>query len=418
MDVKKLINELREKGILKDFANEDYFLKKINDKNKKVYVGIDPTGNFLHLGHFYILNLVRILSKYGFKIYFLLGDFTAMIGDPSGKKFERQLMSKNVIDDNVNIIKKLIVEFCAKSKVLNYEIRYNSKFYEDISISEFYQKYGKLFNLSNMLNKDMIQKRLGKGISYTEFSYQIFQAIDFLKLFENDGVILEIGGSDQWGNIIQGIDVINKLKDKKEVFGFTIDLLLDLKGEKLGKTSDNKVIKILSNDSNPFTIYQYLINLSDDDSFNLLNKLTLLSVSEINEILKESKKFPKDKIIQNKMIEDLFESVFSKNEYIDISNISKHLFSRDNDSLYKYKNLIEKYIKVIKLVNNTNLRDLIIQNNLKGYREYKEFLKSKSIKLNGEVVNSEDYIIDIGDNTEGKLFILEIGSKQRIVILV
>jgi tyrosyl-tRNA synthetase len=194
--MKKLIEELKFRELLKDIANEES-LASIVENNGSFYIGIDPTADSIHVGHFLTLSLARILNSHGLKPILVIGGFTGMIGDPSGRNSEREVIDGDLVKNNVKLITEQLLDLSNKMGIKDVEVFDNSKIYESMSIIDLFQKYGKLFNINNMLNKESVQNRIENGISYTEFSYQLFQAIDFLYLYENKGVSLELGGSDQ-----------------------------------------------------------------------------------------------------------------------------------------------------------------------------------------------------------------------------
>ena len=197
---------LEWRGIIKDVINEEYLKEfSINEENS-FYIGIDPTANSLHLGHYITIVLTKLIGQtLKIKPVYVIGGFTGQIGDPSGKSFEREILSKEVVEKNIVAIKKQIEILSKKIGIVDYTIFNNQDIYDELSITDLYKVFGKKFNLNQMLSKEMVKSRLDTGISYTEFSYQLFQAIDFYYLYKTKNVKLKIGGSDQWGNIFSGI---------------------------------------------------------------------------------------------------------------------------------------------------------------------------------------------------------------------
>ncbi|BDU67640.1 MAG: tyrosine--tRNA ligase [Candidatus Tyloplasma litorale] len=414
MKWKDLKSNLSWRGLLKDIANEDS-LKKLINNGDAFYIGIDPTSDSIHIGHFLSLSLVKILSNYGLKPIIVLGGFTGMIGDPSGKNSEREIIDHSVVKNNVWKIGELIKELCEKMDIKNFEIFDNNEVYENLSIISLYQKYGKLFNINTMLAKESVKNRINQGISYTEFSYQLFQAIDFLYLFENKNVKLQLGGSDQWGNITAGIDLIRKFHGKEvDISGITINLLTDENGNKIGKTS-GKPIWLDIKKTSSYELFQFLINQTDDMAQKLLLQATSITEKEFNEIKNEHQNNPKKKLLQNDLAKRFISIVHSLENYEKSFNLSKILFNEDyekisKNDLYDLKNLPSIQNE------NKSLMDLLIEKEyISSRRQYREFLNNGSIKLNGKTIQDEKIILKNEFYLEQVCFI-NIGKKKRVLI--
>lgn len=429
---KDFIEELEKRGILNNFLNKDEFLKT-NVAGKKFYLGIDPTANFLHLGHLALINLAKLLEKkLGMIPIYLVGDFTSRMGDPSGKKQDREseIIKKEKRDILMKSIKNVklneIEEFHKKhwNKVLDNEnkvgivsslknqinipnerIHYNSKHFDgkNINLFTFFDVIGKSTNLIEMLNRKSVKERLKQknGISYTEFSYQIFQAFDFLSLHLNEEVILQIGGADQWGNILQGMLFIKEWipKDDK-VFGITINLLTSSTGEKLGKsTLDSNGFKI-DESLSKYKIYQYFFNLSDDDALSTINQLTTIDSNKVDKLYDKHKKDPSQRIIQKEIIKYYLDFFSKKNDseeqFKNLELLSKFLFSSKTN---------EKYEKNLEKFDSRNFKYLPIVKDF--YKKHDHFMKSiqkdKSLNYPKKRINLRDHFFKLLFNDNIKI---------------
>ena len=274
----KLFDELKWRGMIQDVSSPEVE-KMINEGNVTFYWGTDPTADSLHIGHYTNLVLARNFKKHGHNPILLVGGATALIGDPRGKG-ERPLMSREEIAHNFEKISTQV------SGITGCEIVNNYDWTKDIDVISFLRDYGKHFTINYMLDKDKVRRQLENGLSYTEFSYMLLQALDFKYLYENRGVTLQIAGSDQWGNITSGIELIRRTLGK-EAYGMTMPLVLDENGNKIGKSEGNAVWLDKEKFSS-YKMYQYLINTADSVVIDHLKKMTLLEPSVIEEL--ETKK--------------------------------------------------------------------------------------------------------------------------------
>ncbi len=412
--IKKLKKDLEWRGLLKDITNEKNF-KSIVDNKEAFYIGIDPTADSIHIGHFLSLSLTKILSKYGLQPVIVLGGFTGMIGDPSGRNSEREVVDRKLIKYNINKITKQIKDLTFKLGIKNVKIVNNLKFYEKMSIIDIYQHYGKLFNVNTMLSKEMVKNRLETGISYTEFSYQMFQAIDFLKLFEKHNVKLQLGGSDQWGNIVSGIELIKKIHGHDvNATGLTINLLTDQNGNKIGKTQGIPMW-LDKKKTSSYLLFQYFINLTDETAKKLLSQTTNIEEDEFNLIIKKHQNNPSERIIQNELADRFISIAHSKEDFERSKNLSKLLFEEN----YQKINLEQiNDLKSLPSIKNKKilLMDLLIETKkVSSRREYRELLKSNSIKINGNIINDEKIMLS-NEFIQGKILFLNVGKKNKYII--
>ncbi len=415
MKINELKKDLEWRGLLKDITNEEVF-ERIVEAGDAFYIGIDPTADSIHVGHYLSLSLVRILAKHGLRPVVILGGFTGMIGDPSGRNSEREVVDREVIKTNVGLITNQVKNLTSKLGIENIEVIDNTKFYDEMSIIDIYQIYGKLFNVNTMLSRDSVKTRLDAGISYTEFSYQMFQAIDFLKLYEQNGVKLQLGGSDQWGNIVAGTELIRKVHGADaESAGLTINLLTDENGNKIGKTQGVPMWLDKSKTS-PYVLYQFFINQTDETAKKLLAQTTSISEEEFNGIVSSHEANPRERAIQNELAKRFISQVHSMDDFNQANSLSKVLFEeRYNDITIEQMDDL-KSLPSVQNVEGKLLMDLMIEaEKIGSRREYREFLSNGSIKINGESVTDENLVLT-NEFLLDKVIFLNLGKKNKYLI--
>ena len=382
----KAYEDLKWRGLIQDISSPD-LEEKLNNEKLTFYIGTDPTADSMHIGHFSSFLIASRLKKYGHNPVLLIGGATGLIGDPKPTA-ERKMITKEEVAKNVKGLTKQAKEIFGCEVVNNYD------WCKDINFIDFLRDYGKFFNINYMLNKDIIKRRLDTGITYTEFSYMIMQSLDFLHLYENKNVTLQVAGSDQWGNITAGIELIRK-KTGKEVYGMTMPLVTDSQGKKFGKTEGN-AIWLDKNKTSSYELYQFLINSDDEAVIDYLKKLTFLSKEEIEDIEKEHKKTPEKRLAQETLAKEIITFLHGENAYNDAKTISKALFSGNIKDLTDPQ--IEdafKEVEKYKLEKNKPIIDILTENKIvSSRREAREFLNNNAITLNGEIINDENYIID------------------------
>ena len=382
----KAYEDLKWRGLIQDISSPD-LEEKLNNEKLTFYIGTDPTADSMHIGHFSSFLIASRLKKYGHNPVLLIGGATGLIGDPKPTA-ERKMITKEEVAKNVKGLTKQAKEIFGCEVVNNYD------WCKDINFIDFLRDYGKFFNINYMLNKDIIKRRLDTGITYTEFSYMIMQSLDFLHLYENKNVTLQVAGSDQWGNITAGIELIRK-KTGKEVYGMTMPLVTDSQGKKFGKTEGN-AIWLDKNKTSSYELYQFLINSDDEAVIDYLKKLTFLSKEEIEDIEKEHKKIPEKRLAQETLAKEIITFLHGENAYNDAKTISKALFSGNIKDLTDSQ--IEdafKEVEKYKFEENKKIIDILTENKIvSSRREAREFLNNNAITLNGEIINDENYIID------------------------
>ncbi len=403
-----LFEELKWRGLVKDVAGED-IEDKINSGNITFYWGTDPTADSLHIGHYSSLVTAKRLAKAGHHPILLVGGATGLIGDPRPTA-EREIIDKEVLNNNLKGIQKQVdAIFDGKAEIVN-----NYDWFKGYEFLDFLRDVGKFINVNYMLNKDIIKRRLDTGITYAEFSYTLIQGYDFLKLFLDKNCILQAEGSDQWGNITTGIDLIRKITGK-EAYGFTMPLVLDKYGNKFGKSEGN-ALWLDKNKTSSYKLYQYLVNSDDSMVIDYLKIFTFLTKEEIEELEVKNNEHPENREAHKALAREIITDLHGKEEYEKALRLSEVLFTED------FKNLDGKDIEEIfegneiKKITSDNLVDLIIEiGAAKSKREAREFISGNAIKLNGNKVNDLDYKISNNDFIDENYIIIKRGKKNYYV---
>lgn len=378
--------ELKKRGLIYQATPdiEEFFKKK-----GTLYLGIDPTSDSLHLGHYLGLSLLKRFYLHGFKIIVILGGGTAKIGDPSGKVKERPILPLEVLEKNKKSLKKQIKKFIPidgkKVKLID-----NSTWLDNLKLMEFLRDVGKLVSINSMLDLETVRQRLSsqESMSFAEFTYQLLQAYDFFILFKKYGCELQIGGSDQWGNIIQGVELIRKKLNKK-AYGLVYPLLVDPKtGRKFGKTEAGETLWLDPKKLHPFRIYQFLINLDDEFSKNLLYYFSFKSLEEIEKIIEEGEKKKEERIIQKALAEEIILNLYGKKVLDEVLKITEILFEKNFEeiSLEEIK-ILKNAIPTIKIKEKLPLEEILVQLNLaKSKSEARNLISSVKILEKGKFI--------------------------------
>ena len=419
-----LLKLLQNRNCIEDCTNFSELEKTLNNEKLNFYCGFDPTANSLHVGSMLPLLTMRRLQKFGHKPIVVLGSATGMIGDPSGKSQERVLLDQEAIDKNLSGIEKQIQLFLEPKGNVGYEIQKNDSWLKNINLIEFLRDYGKHFSINSMIAKDSVKSRLQnreQGISYTEFTYMILQAYDFYHLYENSNCKLQIGGSDQWGNITAGIDLIKRKSadgNKANAFGLTIPLLTTSSGAKFGKTEEGTVW-LDPNKTSPYKFYQYWLNTEDADVVRYLNLFTEFESKKIDELQKEVETNPGKREAQKSLAYDITKLVHGETNADEAATASKILFGGDLKDV-DAKLLLEIFSEVPSTTISTNelsseltLQDLLVKckiSNSKG--SAKKLISSGGIYINNE--RNSDYQTFITPDLfiENQVLIIRSGKKN------
>lgn len=404
-----LYEELMWRGLMKDVAGED-LQKKLDEEKITFYWGTDPTADSLHLGHYSSLVTAKRLAKAGHHPILLVGGATGLIGDPRPTA-ERELISKKTVEKNLEGIRNQVSKiFDGKAEVVN-----NYDWTKDISFLDFLRDVGKYLNVNYMLNKDIIHRRLDTGITYAEFSYTLIQGNDFLHLFQEKNCIMQVEGSDQWGNITTGIDLIKK-KLNKTAYGFTMPLILDKYGNKFGKSEGN-ALWLDKNKTSSYELYQYLINTDDEMVIHYLKVFTFLSKEEIEAIEKEQLQHPESRVAQKALAREIITDLHGKEEFEKAEEMSQLLFSGNIQKLSVNDLKIGlKDVPHFDITEEMNLVEFLVNHKIaSSKREAREWITAGSITVNGERVTDLEFVVSKESALEQTLTIIRRGKKKYYV---
>lgn len=404
--------ELKWRGLVKDVAGDD-IADKINNEKVTFYWGTDPTADSLHLGHYSSLITAKRLMKMGHNPILLCGGATGRIGDPRPTA-EREIISIDTLNHNIDCIRKQIDKvFDGKAKLVN-----NYDWFKDYNFLDFLRDVGKYINVNYMLSKDIIQRRLDTGITYAEFSYMLIQGYDFLHMFNTMGCTMQVEGSDQWGNITAGIELIRKMTGK-DAYAFTMPLILDATGKKFGKSEGN-ALWLDINKTSSYELYQYLINTDDSKVYEYLKVFTFLTPEEIDEIMVKQNENPHLRIAQKALAKEIITDLHGEEEFNKALNISECLFS---DRIWELSaNEIIDSIKDIPKFNVKNgelLIDVLVNNNVvSSKREAREMINAGAISINGKKEIDLEKNITKNDAIEDKVLLIKKGKKNYFLGLM
>ena len=416
--VENILAELKWRGALNQVTDEAGLEKLLNEKAVGLYCGVDPTGDSLHIGHLIPFMMLKRFQLAGHRAHIVIGGGTGSIGDPSGKNSERKLQSMEVIHHNEAQLTKQMQKLFGQD---NIKIVNNYDWLSKIDLLGFLRDYGKLFNLNTMLNKEVVASRLEVGISYTEFTYQILQSIDFHHLLKENDVQLQIGGADQWGNITAGIDLIHRLDGSDvQAYGLTIPLMLKADGTKFGKTAGG-AIWLDPEKTTPYEFYQFWLNQDDRDVIKYLKYFTFLSQDEIADLEEKVKTQPEKREAQRKLAQEVTAFVHSPQAVEQAEHISKALFSGEVKDLTAAE--IEQGFKNMPTVEvssqSANLVDWLVDNKIEpSKRQAREDVTNGAIYLNGERIQDLDYLLDPTTSFDGKYVIVRRGKKKYFLAKV
>ena len=406
-----LYEDLQWRGLIKDVAGED-IKDKLNNEKISFYWGTDPTADSLHLGHYSSLITAKRLAKAGHHPILLVGGATGLIGDPRPTA-ERELIAKETVEKNIEGIKAQVLRiFDGNAEIVN-----NYDWMKDFSFLDFLRDIGKYINVSYMLGKDIISRRLESGITFAEFSYTLIQGYDFLHLFRSKNCVLQAEGADQWGNITTGLELIRKIEGK-EAYGFTMPLVLDKYGNKFGKSAGN-ALWLDINKTSSYELYQYLINVDDSMVVSYLKIFTFLSREEIEELEAKNAANPELREAHKALAREIITDLHGEAEYEKAVNISNALFSGNVKALSLADIKVGfKDVPTVELSDeNTTLIDLLVNNKIcSSRREAREFLNAGSITLNGDKVTDENLAITRDLAIEGEVIVLRRGKKKNYIV--
>ena len=402
-----LFEDLQWRGLIKDISSPD-LEKKLNEGGLTFYIGTDPTADSLHVGHLSSFLISKRLKDAGHNPILLVGGGTGLIGDPRPTT-ERPMISKETVEKNFESLKSQV------EKIFGFKVVNNYDWLSKINTLDFLRDYGKYFNINYMLDKDIIRRRLDEGITYTEFSYMILQATDFKYLHENYGVNMQCAGSDQWGNITAGIDLIRKTTGD-EVYGFTMPLVTDSQGRKFGKSEGN-ALWLDKDKTSSYQLYQFFVNVEDCKVIDYLKIYTFLSKEEIEDLEKKNNEHPELREAHKALAREIITFLHGKEEYEKAVNLADHLFQNKFSDLSK--NDIEDLFKnadIKEIEENKNITDVLVElGAVSSKREAREFLGNGAISINGEKVTDTNLIVSKDLFIENSYLVIKRGKKNYYI---
>ena len=414
-----IFDELKERGLIFQTTDEEALRHALEEGQVSYYTGYDPTADSLHLGHLVAILTSRRLQLAGHKPYALVGGATGLIGDPSFKDAERSLQTKETVEDWVKSIQGQLsglLDFESgqnKAEMVN-----NYDWFSDISFIDFLRDVGKYFTVNYMMSKESVKKRIETGISYTEFAYQIMQGYDFFILNQKHGVTLQIGGSDQWGNMTAGTELLRRKADKTGHV-ITVPLITDATGKKFGKSEGNAVW-LNADKTSPYEMYQFWMNVMDDDAVRFLKTFPFLSLDELETIRQQFEAAPHERLAQKILAREVVSLVHGEKAYQEALNITEQLFAGN------IKNLSVKELKQglrgvpnyqVKEEDSLNIVDLlVVAGVVNSKRQAREDVQNGAIYLNGDRIQDLDYTLSDTDKLENELTVIRRGKKKYFVL--
>lgn len=413
-----LIEDLKWRGLIYQQTDEQGIEDLLNKEQVTLYCGADPTADSLHIGHLLPFLTLRRFQEHGHRPTVLIGGGTGMIGDPSGKSEERVLQTEEQVDKNIEGISKQmhnIFEFGTDHGAV---LVNNRDWLGQISLISFLRDYGKHVGVNYMLGKDSIQSRLEHGISYTEFTYTILQAIDFGHLNRELNCKIQVGGSDQWGNITSGIELMRRMYGQTDAYGLTIPLVTKSDGKKFGK-SESGAVWLDAEKTSPYEFYQFWINQSDEDVIKFLKYFTFLGKEEIDRLEQSKNEAPHLREAQKTLAEEVTKFIHGEDALNDAIRISQALFSGDLKSL-SAKELKDgfKDVPQVTLSNDTtNIVEVLIETGISpSKRQAREDVNNGAIYINGERQQDVNYALAPEDKIDGEFTIIRRGKKKYFMV--
>ena len=415
-----IFEELKERGLVFQTTDEEALVKALTEGQVSYYTGYDPTADSLHLGHLVAILTSRRLQLAGHKPYALVGGATGLIGDPSFKDVERSLQTKETVDSWVVKIQNQLSRFLDFDNGDNKAVMVNNyDWFGQISFIDFLRDVGKYFTVNAMMSKESVKKRIETGISYTEFAYQIMQGYDFYELNDKYNVTLQIGGSDQWGNMTAGTELLRRKADKTGHV-MTVPLITDSTGKKFGKSEGNAVW-LDADKTSPYEMYQFWLNVMDDDAVRFLKIFTFLSLEEIADIEKEFNAARHERLAQKILAREMVTLVHGEEAYKEALNITEQLF------VGNIKNLSAKELKqglnnvpnyAVQADENLNIVEILVAAKISpSKRQAREDVQNGAIYLNGERIQDLNYTLSETDKIDDELTVIRRGKKKYFVLV-
>ena len=406
----KLFDELKYRGLINDVTSPQ-LEEKLNNGGLTFYIGTDPTGDSLHIGHYSSLLCAKRLKEHGHHPIMLVGGATGFIGDPKASG-ERNMLTKEVLEHNYQCLSKQI------EALFGFEMVNNLDWTKDISVIDFLRDYGKYFNVNYMINKETVKRRLDAGISYTEFSYMILQALDFLHLYEDKGCTLQLGGQDQWGNITSGLELIRKKHGADvECYGLTMPLITKADGTKFGK-SESGTVWLDKHKTSAYEMYQCLVNSEDEKVIDYLKKLTFLSKEEIDALEEKVKTEPHFREAQKTLAKEVVTFLHGEEEYNKALKITNALFKGNIKELDagELQDALKGF-EAAEIADELTLTDTLVQAGIaSSKREAREWINQGSIQINGDKVKDVEFIVSSKNAISKGRTLIKKGKRNYFVI--
>lgn len=406
----KLFDELKYRGLINDVTSPQ-LEEKLNNGGLTFYIGTDPTGDSLHIGHYSSLLCAKRLKEHGHHPIMLVGGATGFIGDPKASG-ERNMLTKEVLEHNYQCLSKQI------EALFGFEMVNNLDWTKDISVIDFLRDYGKYFNVNYMINKETVKRRLDAGISYTEFSYMILQALDFLHLYEDKGCTLQLGGQDQWGNITSGLELIRKKHGADvECYGLTMPLITKADGTKFGK-SESGTVWLDKHKTSAYEMYQFLVNSEDEKVIDYLKKLTFLSKEEIDALEEKVKTEPHFREAQKTFAKEVVTFLHGEEEYNKALKITNALFKGNIKELDagELQDALKGF-EAAEIADELTLTDTLVQAGIaSSKREAREWINQGSIQINGDKVKDVEFIVSSKNAISKGRTLIKKGKRNYFVI--
>lgn len=412
----QLIEDLQWRGLLYQQTDAEGMEKLLNEEKVSLYVGVDPTADSMHIGHIVPLLTLRRFQQAGHRPVLLVGGATGMIGDPSGRSSERNLLTADQISQNVAGLKAQMERIFDFNVGENGAILVNNyDWVGEMSVIDFLRDYGKLVNVNYLLAKDTIASRLETGISFTEFTYTILQGLDFNHLYDHHNVRIQVGGSDQWGNITTGLEIIRKTHEEEtNAFGFTIPLVTKADGTKFGKTAGGAVW-LDAEKTSPYEFYQFWVNTADADVIKYLKIFTFLNREEIEALEVTVQEEPHLRKAQKTLASEMTKLIHGEEGLAQAERITAALFSGDLKTLSveEMKVAFAGIPSVEVPKEDKNIVDLIVEAGISSSkRQAREDVTNGAISINGEKITDLDYVVNGENRLEDEFAIVRRGKKK------
>ncbi len=414
----EFLEELKWRGLIKDTTDAE-MLQELLEKKATLYCGFDPTAPSLHIGHLVPVIMLSRFQKAGHRIVALVGGGTGLIGDPSGRSSARKLLTLEDALANAEGLKSQLSRFLDFSDTMKTVLINNYEWLKDINVISFLRDYGRHFPVNYMLAKDTVASRLETGISFTEFSYMIIQSIDFYNLYKRENCRIQLGGSDQWGNITSGVELIRRITGDTETVGITMPLITKSDGTKFGKSAGG-ALWLDADKTSPYAIYQYFLNSADADVIHYLKVFTFLNKEEIYALEQEVRENPQNRVAQKKLAYELVKTIHGEAAADEAVKMSQVLFSGKIAELTADQLLVcLNGVPSLDLTEEKPLVDVLVEiKAASSKREAREFVKNGSVLINGEKQTNIEHVLSKNDAIDNKVIVIRRGKKNYYMVRV